>query len=137
MKMDPITPAISGLTRRSFIKRSVVAAVAASSMTIFSGLVRADSILYGVEVGDGVFCFRHMQPDQWIFPNHTLPVWKCSAVGQECDAHIPCGRMYEMDPFTGEPTIELLTGKMIWNDIFLHCATDRAPLKYCLRHITA
>ncbi len=32
----------SGLTRRSFIKRSVVAAVAVSSMTIFSGLVRAD-----------------------------------------------------------------------------------------------
>jgi hypothetical protein len=32
----------SGLTRRSFIKRSVVAAVAVSSMTIFSGLVNAD-----------------------------------------------------------------------------------------------
>lgn len=31
----------SGLSRRSFIKRSVVAAVAVSSMTIFSGLVRA------------------------------------------------------------------------------------------------
>ncbi len=31
----------SGLSRRSFIKRSVVAAVAASSMTIFSGLVNA------------------------------------------------------------------------------------------------
>jgi len=31
----------NGLTRRSFIKRSVVAAVAASSLTIFSGLVNA------------------------------------------------------------------------------------------------
>lgn len=30
-----------GLTRRSFIKRSTVAAVAVSSMTIFSGLVNA------------------------------------------------------------------------------------------------
>jgi anaerobic selenocysteine-containing dehydrogenase len=36
---ESISP--SGLTRRSFIKRSVVAAVAVSSMTIFSGLVRA------------------------------------------------------------------------------------------------
>lgn len=36
---DPSTN--SGLTRRSFIKRSVVAAVAVSSMTIFSGLVNA------------------------------------------------------------------------------------------------
>jgi len=34
-------PSLSGLTRRSFIKRSVVAAVATSSMTIFSGLVNA------------------------------------------------------------------------------------------------
>ncbi|QTN32415.1 twin-arginine translocation signal domain-containing protein [Akkermansiaceae bacterium] len=33
----------SNLTRRSFIKRSVVAAVAVSSMTIFSGLVRASN----------------------------------------------------------------------------------------------
>lgn len=33
----------SSLTRRSFIKRSVVAAVAVSSMTIFSGLVRASN----------------------------------------------------------------------------------------------
>ena len=31
----------SGSTRRSFIKRSVVAAVAVSTMTIFSGLVNA------------------------------------------------------------------------------------------------
>ncbi|RYG09055.1 MAG: twin-arginine translocation signal domain-containing protein [Burkholderiales bacterium] len=30
-----------GTSRRSFIKRSVVAAVAVSSMTVFSGLVRA------------------------------------------------------------------------------------------------
>jgi len=37
------TPSPSGLTRRSFIKRSVVAAVAVSSMTIFSGLVNAES----------------------------------------------------------------------------------------------
>lgn len=37
---DTSTPV--GLTRRSFIKRSVVAAVAVSSMTIFSGLVNAN-----------------------------------------------------------------------------------------------
>ena len=36
-------PTPNGLTRRSFIKRSVVAAVAVSSMTIFSGLVNASS----------------------------------------------------------------------------------------------
>jgi uncharacterized membrane protein len=34
-------PSTNGLTRRSFIKRSVVAAVAVSSLTIFSGLVDA------------------------------------------------------------------------------------------------
>lgn len=34
-------PFPTGTTRRSFIKRSVVAAVALSSMTIFSGLVNA------------------------------------------------------------------------------------------------
>jgi hypothetical protein len=34
-------PTPNGLTRRSFIKRSVVAAVAVSSLTIFSGLVNA------------------------------------------------------------------------------------------------
>jgi hypothetical protein len=39
MKQDPATT--NGLTRRSFVKRSVVAAVAVSSMTIFSGLVNA------------------------------------------------------------------------------------------------
>jgi hypothetical protein len=39
MITDP--SANSGLTRRSFIKRSVVAVVAVSSMTIFSGLVNA------------------------------------------------------------------------------------------------
>jgi hypothetical protein len=32
----------NGLTRRSFIKRSVVTAVAVSSITIFSGLVKAN-----------------------------------------------------------------------------------------------
>jgi hypothetical protein len=32
---------ISGISRRSFIKRSVVAAVAVSSMSVFSGLVSA------------------------------------------------------------------------------------------------
>jgi hypothetical protein len=33
----------NGTTRRSFIKRSVVAAVAVSTMTIFSGLVNAQT----------------------------------------------------------------------------------------------
>jgi hypothetical protein len=36
-------PVTGSLTRRSFIKRSVVAAVAVSSMTIFSGLVDAST----------------------------------------------------------------------------------------------
>jgi hypothetical protein len=35
-----------GSTRRSFMKKSVVAAVAASSLTIFSGLVNADQEVY-------------------------------------------------------------------------------------------
>jgi hypothetical protein len=39
MKQEPTST--NGLTRRSFVKRSVVAAAAASSMTIFSGLVDA------------------------------------------------------------------------------------------------
>lgn len=34
----------NGLTRRSFIKRSVVASVAVAGMTIFSGLVHAGSV---------------------------------------------------------------------------------------------
>ena len=36
-------PSPSGLTRRSFIKRSVVAAVAAANLTILTGLVNAQS----------------------------------------------------------------------------------------------
>jgi hypothetical protein len=38
------TSAPQGVTRRSFIKRSVVASVAISSMTVFTGLVNAADV---------------------------------------------------------------------------------------------
>lgn len=52
---NPTNP--SGTTRRSFIKRSVVAAVAVSSMSIFSGLVNAEDV-FGYNTTVVVNCVR-------------------------------------------------------------------------------
>ena len=94
-------PTPSGITRRSFIKRSVVAAVAVSNMTIFSGLVRAEFEEYGVSIPPP--CGLTLEPYEWTFDDKIITVWKCSATGPVCDKEIFCGRMYEMDPFTGDP----------------------------------
>jgi hypothetical protein len=56
-----VHPPSNGLTRRSFIKRSVVAAVAVSSMTIFSGLVNAQN--FEPYVGDDGSCVFAQSPD--------------------------------------------------------------------------
>jgi len=62
--MNSSNPA-TGTTRRSFIKRSVVAAVAVSSLTIFSGLVNAAgerANCYDLGVGTGRQCRLHPGP---------------------------------------------------------------------------
>ena len=72
-------------TRRSFIKLSVVAAVAVSSMTIFSGLVKAEG-----EDGSATACFpappmQVSEVDSGIiheFPDHSRhKVYDCTATG--------------------------------------------------------
>jgi hypothetical protein len=56
----------SGLNRRSFIKRSVVAAVAVSSMTIFSGLVNAQTeVSSGTQQGDAACTGAQKQSKYW------------------------------------------------------------------------
>jgi hypothetical protein len=124
-------PTPSGITRRSFIKRSVVAAVAVSNMTIFSGLVRAEFEEYGVSIPPP--CGLTLEPYEWTFDDKIITVWKCSATGPVCDKEIFCGRMYEMDPFTGDPILDPIENQMIWTDVKLNCATDRHPTTYCLR----
>jgi anaerobic selenocysteine-containing dehydrogenase len=125
-------PAQTGLTRRSFIKRSVVAAVAVSSMTIFSGLVKAGDNPVYIHIRDG--CELSKEADQWNFPDGvSIMVYKCWSSGAICNKDIECGVMYEMDPFTGAPILDPITQKTIWNNIVVNCGADRNPLKYCLR----
>jgi len=118
----------TGLTRRSFIKRSVVAAVALSTMTIFSGLVRAEGQDYQET------CKLTKEPDEWIFDKGNIAIYKCSATGPICDKDMPCGRMFEMDPFTGDPILDPVTHQVTWEEIVVNCAKDRHPLKYCLQN---
>jgi hypothetical protein len=57
-------PSPRGTTRRSFIKRSVVAAVAVSSMTILSGLVKA--------IGEGSeYTCQFWSEDEWEWDPET------------------------------------------------------------------
>ena len=70
----------NGVTRRSFIKRSVVAAVAVSSMTIFSGLVNA------ANTGDSSYCKLAFE-DIFSMQNNKLVY-----IGSHCwyDGGDPC-----------------------------------------------
>jgi len=82
----------SGLTRRSFIKRSVVAAVAASSMTIFSGLVEAggagttgsgNAESDSCEKGNGTICNKILGSSVYDADGKEISR-KCRKGGQTC-----------------------------------------------------
>lgn len=82
----------SGSTRRSFIKKSVVAAVAVSSMTIFSGLVNAATAngVYHREVT----CNGGSISDQAVYLDSEM----LDADHSQCWKHVICNGV---DYYTG------------------------------------
>lgn len=114
-----------GTTRRSFIKRSVVAAVAVSSLTIFSGLVNANL------PGGGYPC--SISKNQGKFGDggnfNDVEILFCRAKKADCYQELKCGKFYQLDengrvkvnPQTGQPLTELVSwscSEMIENPFF-------------------
>ena len=92
-------PSSTGLTRRSFIKRSVVAAVAVSSMTIFSGLVRAEGE-GGTETvcAQGTPCSIKKVKDGQIWQGGLHDVYECTCTGTVgccTSSKIKCGNWFD------------------------------------------
>ena len=83
-------PPPTGTTRRSFIKRSVVAAVAVSSMTIFSGLVNATLPgSTGTETKKPCKVKRHVETNEGKYL--YTKCWFENSDGCTDTADIPCG----------------------------------------------
>lgn len=78
----------NSVTRRSFIKRSVVAAFAVSTLTIFSGLVRADQKNGGYSCSKTTDGPLHVK----IVNGKEQPYgYKCNYKGQNCSDSWLCG----------------------------------------------
>jgi hypothetical protein len=79
-------PSPNGITRRSFIKRSVVAAVAVSSMTILSGLVNAQTSVTGSGTPKGYHCSKRsgvacFKPENGPVDENGNAYWVCECSG--------------------------------------------------------
>jgi anaerobic selenocysteine-containing dehydrogenase len=95
-------PRSNGITRRSFIKRSVVAAVAASSMTIFSGLVNAQTSTFGsstTTTPNGYHCSKRtgvacIKPEGGPVDENGNAYWVCDCSGDSNKKGI-CDKGYQ------------------------------------------
>jgi hypothetical protein len=103
----------SSITRRSFIKRSVVAAVAVSSMTIFSGLVNAANGEIYIPNGCSLSMTASKYDLEWL-------TWTCEVTG-DCDELVECGQMFDIDPQTLKPARDAITNEIIWRDVTMNC----------------
>jgi hypothetical protein len=104
MKKDNKT---NGMPRRSFMKKSVVAAVAASNMTIFSGLVNAgEGPLDVFKYPDCKYCDIEKVPVDMTFAVPCVEIngrcervqnapqqYECQA-DQSCSLDLECGETY-------------------------------------------
>lgn len=120
----------SGLTRRSFIKRSVVATVALSTTTVFSGLANAGLFDLG---GLGYFLYQQAEadcgvakePTEWLIDNdHFITIFSCYANGDNCLKMQECGQMFKIKPGTSEPLLDQ-NGNPVLYDVWLNCAYHR------------
>jgi hypothetical protein len=96
----------SGISRRSFLKRSTVAILAASNMMMFAGLVNAaeESSSFQIPIQN---CLVKMERVQETFPGGVKRVFhKCTIVNDSlcgfANLKIPCG-IFSYDPFDGKP----------------------------------
>jgi len=120
------------LTRRSFIKRSVVAAVAASSLTIFSGLVNA------AEDSDYCEIRREDRLYQWQNGYPSIPVsycWATNYSNDKYDCQMTCGNYIPRDR-NGDPKRDD-NGKLVLKPRTVYCILSKEDAErlgiWCLR----
>ena len=88
----------NGITRRSFIKRSTVAAIAASNLMMFTGLVNAHEESPSPMVGGGECVIDKIDTVlNYTINNRVVPVevYICSATG--CEKQLDCGQHFLYD----------------------------------------
>lgn len=129
-----------GISRRSFIKRSTVVAIAATNMMMFTGLVNAIHISPSPETQsfrNMKACKVHRSEHDYTYPNKsTAKVWGCTAL-KSCKYIINCGEYYKLDA-DGNPEKDI-DGNRVTVPVQWLCEDsnmedpDEAEQKWCLR----
>lgn len=113
----------TGITRRSFLKRSTVAVIAATNMMMFTGLVNAAGThpSPAIPLDDSTNMWKcNVKKTRSLiqFPNNTqAQVFICTA-DSSCDLEITCGKMYVLNDL-GNP--EVLNGVKTTQDVKWKC----------------
>jgi hypothetical protein len=127
----------NGITRRSFIKRSTVAAIAASNLMMFTGLVNAVEESPSPMVGGGECVIDKFATNLFYAINNrveNVPVYICTATG--CDKKKPCGQHFLYDANNIIATYP--DGSPVLTDVFVQCIPDgnqTPPTTVCIRPV--
>lgn len=112
----------NGITRRSFMKRSTVAAIAAMNMMMFTGLVNAAEAspsTYKVHVLMGG-CNVEVTCEEVEYANATKrEVARCKPLDPCNKIQFSCGVIRRVDPFTGEDI--LVNNEVQFDPVKVNC----------------
>lgn len=122
-----------GVSRRSFIKRSTVAAIAATNMMMFTGLVNAQSILPSpadlliplIDKGNMLKCKVRKQKANIAYPNGTNALIFYCIADKSCSDEITCGKMYVLGA-DGNPKVE--NGQRVKEEVKWKCDEETTSL---------
>lgn len=113
----------NGMTRRSFMKRSTVAAIAATNLMMFTGLVNADELSPSPQE-DATKCIPKKTDAIEILRinnvNVRANVFICEATG--CDQVVPCGSYVKFD--NNNNIILDENGKPLLFDVNVQCVKN-------------